>query len=448
MNNPATIFISIASYRDPELLPTLRDMLRHATHPENLHIAICWQDDEKLEIFEQAGLEPVGSRTVAGYEAFAYRYRQARIDIISVHYYASRGACWARSLAEMLFENESHFLQIDSHCRFTPYWDEEMIAMLHQLRAKSALPIISSYPPAYSPGEDEEASKKAYVSRLIFREYNPQGIPMFSSTPFEASAPVRGSYLAGGFIFTSGDFVKTVPNDPQIFFAGEEIAMAVRSFTHGYDIYHPHKPLLWHYYQRKEHNKVWGDHTNQAKDEGVVEKAWWERDNISKNRVRTLLGLEPDNAASLSPYVLGSQRTLRQFEYQAGIYLKNGTVLPEVMAPELVNFFTDVPTDENEWFSRQSAYHKKALTLNKSEYSTSEPDMSDLHLSVYNEQNVLLYKRTLGIAELETLREKSPNDELTLSIEFKTASTVHPTVVRVCPWSTTSGWGAITEKAW
>ncbi|CAI1572184.1 Glycosyltransferase (GlcNAc) [Serratia quinivorans] len=447
-DNSATIFISIASYRDPELLPTLQDMLRHAAHPENLHIAICWQDNEERNVFEQAGLEPAGSRTVAGNEVFAYRYHQARIDVVSVHYYASRGACWARNLAERLFDNESFFLQIDSHCRFVPNWDEEMIAMLRQLRATSSLPIISSYPPAFTPGENEEASKNTYVSRLIFREYNTEGIPMLRSTPFEATAPIRGSYLAGGFIFTDGGYVRSIPNDPQIFFAGEEIAMAVRAFTHGYDIYHPHKPLLWHYYQRKEHNKIWGDHTNQAKDDGVVEKAWWEWDSVSKKRVRTLLGLESENAASLAPYMLGSRRSLRQFEYQAGICLKNGTVLPEVMGPELTNFFPVPPTDEKAWFDRQYAYHKKAITLNASEYSSVEQDMNDLHLSVYNKQNVLLYKRTLGMEELEALRKKSPNDGLVLSIEFKTASAVHPAVVRICPWSTASGWGTITEKAW
>ncbi|MGQ8775459.1 GlcNAc-transferase family protein [Serratia sp. NA_112.1] len=446
-DNPATIFISIASYRDPELQSTLQDMLQHAAHPENLHIAICWQDNEERDVFEQTGLEPIGKRFVAGNEVFAYRYHQARIDVISIHYYASQGACWARNLAETLFDNESYFLQIDSHCRFIPNWDEEMIAMLRQLQATSPLPIISSYPPAYTPGDNEEASKISSVTRLLFRAYEDR-IPMLGSTIFEATKPLRGSYLAGGFTFSTGSYVKAVPNDPQIFFAGEEIAMAVRAFTHGYDIYHPHKPLLWHYYQRAEHNKIWGDHTNQAKDDGMVEKAWWEWDNASKKRVRTLLGLESDGAASLAPYTLGSKRTLRQFEYQAGICLENGTVLPEVMGPSLINFFADPPIDEQEWLNRQYAYYKKTITLNASEYSTIEPGMSDLHLNVYNKENVLLYKRTLGTEEFETLRKKSPHDGLTLSIEFKTANTVHPAVVRLCPWSTASGWGAITEKAW
>lgn len=119
-----------------------------------------------------------------------------------------------------------------------------MIAMLTQLQSRSPRPIISTYPPAYTPREDEEASKKQYVSRLIFREFDPHGLPMLNSTIFDTEEPVRGSYIAGGFIFSTGSFVKEIPNDPQIFFAGEEIAMAVRAFTHGYDIYHPHKPLL------------------------------------------------------------------------------------------------------------------------------------------------------------------------------------------------------------
>lgn len=448
MGNPATLFISIASYRDPQLIPTLEDMLRHARHPENLHIAVCWQDDRDLSLFTRRGFIPAGSRSVAGHEAVAFHFQQARIELISVHYYASQGACWARSLAESLFEGEDYFLQIDSHCRFIPGWDSEMMAMLHTLEEKCSRPILSSYPPAFVPGEDEEASKKRYVSRLIFREFNPQGLPMFSSTPFESPEPVRGSYLAGGFIFTRGDFVREIPNDPQIFFAGEEIAMAVRAFSYGYDIYHPHKPLLWHYYQRKEHSKVWGDHTNLAKEQGAVEMAWWERDATSKQRVRAVLGLEPAPDEGLAPYGLGKTRTLEQFEYQAGICLQNGTVLPEVMGAGKVNFFPDPPASRSEWLCRQHAWYKKTLTLKKADYKADTDDISALHLSVYNQQNELFHKRTFARSELDELRQKTSTEEITLPVEFKTTSLSKPTVIRLCTWSDSSGWGSVTERTW
>ncbi len=448
MKHVPDIFISMASYRDPELIPTLHNMLEQAAHPENLHIAISWQDDEDLSVFERAGLKPDGIRSVAGRQINAFRYFGTRVDIINLHYYQSQGACWARNLAETLFEGEAYFLQIDSHCRFVPNWDSEMIAMLSQLQRKTAKPIISSYPPPFTPGEDEEASKKRYVSRLTFREFSQEGLPMLSSVPFTSEEPVPGSYLAGGFIFSTGDFIKQVPNDPHIFFAGEEIAMAVRAFTHGYDIFHPHKILLWHYYQRQECRKVWGDHTNEAKAEGTIAKAWWEWDKVSKLRVRTLLGLEETSHEALAPWALGHERTLRQFEYQAGIYLKNGTVLPEVMAPEHKTFFSEWPADEAQWLERQFAYHKKTLTLSKAEYDTRDPAFESLHVSVYTPQNVLLYKKTLASSELETLRANSNNDDIAISFEFKTHAAATPKFVRICPWSADSGWGTVTEKTW
>ena len=41
----AKIFVSIASYRDPELLPTLESLLTNAANPENLTII-----DNKLRV--------------------------------------------------------------------------------------------------------------------------------------------------------------------------------------------------------------------------------------------------------------------------------------------------------------------------------------------------------------------------------------------------------------
>ena len=40
------IFVQIASYRDPELLPTIRDCISKAKYPENLRIGIAWQHSD------------------------------------------------------------------------------------------------------------------------------------------------------------------------------------------------------------------------------------------------------------------------------------------------------------------------------------------------------------------------------------------------------------------
>jgi len=42
-----TIFIQIASYRDPQLLPTLKDCIEKAKYPKNLRFGIAWQHYKK-----------------------------------------------------------------------------------------------------------------------------------------------------------------------------------------------------------------------------------------------------------------------------------------------------------------------------------------------------------------------------------------------------------------
>ena len=45
------IFVQIASYRDPQCGPTIRDLLAKADHPEQLSFGIClqWQFDNSEE---------------------------------------------------------------------------------------------------------------------------------------------------------------------------------------------------------------------------------------------------------------------------------------------------------------------------------------------------------------------------------------------------------------
>jgi hypothetical protein len=47
------IFVQIASYRDSELVPTLRNICEKAANPKALTFGICWQrdKDESLEEF-------------------------------------------------------------------------------------------------------------------------------------------------------------------------------------------------------------------------------------------------------------------------------------------------------------------------------------------------------------------------------------------------------------
>ena len=47
-----SIFVSVAAYREFDLLPTLRDCIGSALEPDELHICVCWQRDEEESLAE------------------------------------------------------------------------------------------------------------------------------------------------------------------------------------------------------------------------------------------------------------------------------------------------------------------------------------------------------------------------------------------------------------
>lgn len=94
--NQETIFIQIASYRDPQLVLTLKDMLEKAKYPENLRVGICWQhckDDAWDNLDEYI--------------------EDKRFRIIDIDYKESKGVCWARNLVQQLYQEEKYTLQLE-----------------------------------------------------------------------------------------------------------------------------------------------------------------------------------------------------------------------------------------------------------------------------------------------------------------------------------------------
>lgn len=116
-----TVFVSVASYRDPELVPTVLDCLAKAGQPDEVRVVVCWQ---------HRGDEDV-SAIAAG----------PRVELLDVDARDSRGACWARAQVLRQYLDEDWFLQVDSHTRFAPDWDTRVIATAHATGATK--PVIT-----------------------------------------------------------------------------------------------------------------------------------------------------------------------------------------------------------------------------------------------------------------------------------------------------------------
>lgn len=286
-----TIFVSIASYRDPELLPTLQDAITKARHPEALRFGICWQHgpEESLDVWSQ----------------------DPRFRILDIDWRMSRGACWARAEVMKLYAGEDYFLQLDSHHRFVEGWDEKLLFHLHNTGSEK--PILSTYLPGFEPGKPDSFGQ--VPTQLDFDRFTQEGIILFRPSGIpdweSRTKPLRGRFLSGHFLFALGKFVEEVPYDPELYFTGEEITLSVRAFTHGWDVFQMPEVILWHEYTRMYRaHKHWTDHV----ENNDVELAWHQRDAASLKRVAAFL-----SAPHIGPLGLGTTRTFAEFEVFAGV---------------------------------------------------------------------------------------------------------------------------------
>ncbi|OZI62572.1 hypothetical protein CAL28_25815 [Bordetella genomosp. 11] len=319
------VFVQIASYRDPQLIPTLADLIEQAAQPGTLRVVVCWQHarEETLDAFFASGF--VGAGIDAGGEHPVHRLGRAGaiIELIDVPQLQSQGACWARHLIQQRYRGEEYTLQLDSHHRFVPRWDAILIEMLESLRTESPKPVLTTYLPAFDARNDPD-SRVALPAVLTFCEFDYDGILLLSGryvAESEHARPIPVAFYSAHFAFADGAFAREVRHDPKLFFYGEEISIAARAYTRGYDFYAPHRLVSWHQYGCEGRVTIWQDHTEEAKAKGEVECAWAERNDSARLRVRRLLGIDgtPAEDIDFGPYGLGAVRSLADYERYAGI---------------------------------------------------------------------------------------------------------------------------------
>jgi Glycosyltransferase (GlcNAc) len=287
-----TIFVSIAAYRDSQLGPTVRDCLANADRPDELRFGICWQHapDEPWPL----GEDP-------------------RFRVIDVDHRDSRGVCWARAQIGRLVDGEDWFLQLDSHHRFAPGWDTALIELAEGSGCPK--PLLTTYPTGFTlPDEGKPRNQAPWM--ISFGRWHPAGFPLYRPRVIpgwqDLSEPRRARFIGACFIFTQANWAAEVPYDPELYFDGEEITLAVRSFTWGYDFFHPPRTLVWHEWSRSYRPKHYGDHTRESGTAFPVE----DLQSHSEKKVRSFMR-EP----YIGPFGCGRERTAEAYQAYSGLDL-------------------------------------------------------------------------------------------------------------------------------
>ena len=405
------IFIQIASYRDPELVKTIEDCIANAKKPKNLVFGIARQfhPDDKFDDLSKWKDDK-------------------RFRVLDIPYLESEGACWARLLIQQLYQGEEYTLQIDSHMRFEKDWDDTLIKMVKQLQKKGhKKPLLTGYVSSFNP-ENDPAERVREPWQMAFDRFIPEGAVFFLPETIpnweQLTEPIPSRFYSAHFCFTVGEFSKEVQHDPEYYFHGEEISIAARAYTHGYDLFHPHKVVIWHEYTRKGRTKQWDD-----------DKKWVDRNNKCHLKNRKLFGMDGEvyNPEDFGEFGFGTERTLRDYEKFSGLLFSRRAIQQYVLDKQYPP--SPVIEDEQEWIDSFAQIFKHCIDVGYDR--VSEKDYDFWAVAFHDENDDTIYRKDADIHEINRMFN-DPDGYCKVWREFQT--TKKPKYWVVWPYSKSKGW--------
>lgn len=317
------IFISIASYCDPVLPFTLQQALANASHPDQLHFGL------------------VDQRPAAQPRLTLARGRLSQVRIGPLD---ARGPCWARAIAMSLYDGEEWFLQLDSHMDFDPGWDEQLVAQARALGAPERGVVLSSYPNAFV-FQDGKPVRRPTTQGVLAHVVRPgtsfdpaHPVLSFEAHPVETRQPVPGIHLGAGCLFAPGRFVPEFPYDPWYYFHGEEQALALRLYTHGWDLFHVPGLPVHHLYNTPDAGGPPRPLHWDTKHDAPRPVSWWTLEQRSRQRLAALV-----SGAPLGVFGLGRVRTLADYAAFSGIDYAARTLAPQAFRPQAPGSWVTAP---------------------------------------------------------------------------------------------------------
>ena len=375
------IFVQIAAYRDPQLIPTIKSMLENAKKPKNIIIGIARQFHPE-----------------DGFDDLTEYENDKRFRILNIPHTESKGVCWARHQVQQLYKGEEYTLQIDSHMRFEKDWDDTLIKMIKKLQKQGyPKPLLTGYVSSFDPDNDPQGRVNE-PWRMTFDRFTPEGVVFFLPEVIpgwnEIKNPIPARFYSAHFCFTLGQFSTEVQHDPEFYFHGEEISITVRAYTHGYDLFHPNEVVIWHEYTRKGRTKQWDD-----------DKEWHLKNTACHKKNRQLLGIDGEKYDGDYYEWFGKERTIRDYERYAGLLFETRAVQQDTLdkkyPPNEYNF-----ENENEWKKSFSTIFKHCIDLDLNQ--VPETDYDFWVVAFHGEDNETIHRQDADANEI--VRIKSDPD--------------------------------------
>lgn len=271
-----SIFLSVASFREHLLADTLMSAYSSAAHPEKLYVGVivnnCFGVDDN-------GIPCKGSPKVVGHDAngrdildiedgkpdtnhiatfcgnstFQIFCTNGQVRVLYVNETDALGPAVTRYYSSKLWGGETYYCQIDSHLKFADGWDRLYIQDL-KLTRNFPKSVLSTYPPGFvNFRQSPPFTPGTRLCRCQIRSnegFLPR-VEMEGRCNETERRPTQMAFIGAGFFFARAEFLVDVPFDPFLpwLFMGEEVALSIRAWTSGWNIYAPRKNLIGHQYR-------------------------------------------------------------------------------------------------------------------------------------------------------------------------------------------------------
>lgn len=386
----SSIFVHLTSYRNFDVIPTIRDCIERSSDKENLHFGVCLQQDEEVppEIIHP------------------------RIKVHKVPYKESLGPGWARHIAQSFYDGQDYQLQVDSGSRFAEKWDEKLIQAMSQ--SGSPNPLITNFPNKFNASANQmelpELAYKTHVYQMLFN------VPSTWPTPMKGvNSLLPSNWVNQNFFFSKGSYCSEVKADPELYFSELESALTVRSYCAGYDLFSHFVPVVWRNYDSRPMN--WLD-----------DAGWWLKDMASKRRLSDLLsGNVPLG------YGISGPRSLKDFEIYSGIDLKERLLQRSVVSGENPPYKYE---NEEKWNEGYMKDHMITVSWDTNEIEKCE-DYDYWYFAVEDDKENVINRQDLRIERDAPLLEFKSNFK---KIFFKSIKNQVPKRICIQPVSKSKGW--------
>lgn len=316
-----TIFASIISKSDSHCSNTVTNLLKSAANPERIRVAVVDRTNPLSRRYVACDSPPIPCSRDPDQILCIYN---ANIDVYELKTELDAGAMFARHIGQRMYRGEYYALQVgvDAGIVFSDGWDEELIRQLDATNNDMA--VISTY---LSETKIRDANRPIQATperyTICHASYKGDGRERRlehirseqvhqTAPPDRTESPMLQPFWSSELSFSRGHFLLQVPYDPKLCGLDEqdeEISMALRAFSSGYDFYTPTQSVIFR-------TKV--DSNSHSNVEGLCKGNPKKK---SQKRLYSLIGLNNNDEDAIPyEYGLGAVRDTAKFFTLYGIH--------------------------------------------------------------------------------------------------------------------------------